>query len=251
MSVHPFRTVLLAAALILPAAAQAAIVAVTSRAGLGANDLLAWNAMGIVQTPMAPDPGKFLSNSFTAYSAAGLGVDVSIPATAIADVSAPLVFQTGIPQTGRIPTNFAADDYILFTGNILSSQTPPTPGNSGTLSLHFDKPVYGAGAQIAVDDLTTAYTVAIDIYGMTSQLLGTFTASASSLGFLNNTATFLGVRSDTRNIGRIDYRYEYSALPDQGFGINQLSLAVPEPDGIFGFGLAVLIARRLAARARR
>ncbi len=59
------------------------------------------------------------------------------------------------------------------------------------------------------------------------------------------------MRSDTRNIGRIDYRYEYSALPDQGFGINQLSLVVPEPHGIFGLGLVVLIGRRLAARVRR
>ncbi len=106
MRVHPFRSAPLAAALILPAAAQAALVEVTSRAGLGGNDLLAWNAMGIVQTPMTPDPNKFLPNSFTAYSPSGLGIDVSIPATTIADVSAPLVFQTGLPPKTPLRSGF-------------------------------------------------------------------------------------------------------------------------------------------------
>ncbi|AUB81851.1 hypothetical protein THSYN_13355 [Candidatus Thiodictyon syntrophicum] len=61
----------------------------------------------------------------------------------------------------------------------------------------------------------------------------------------------LDVRSDTRNTERIVYRYEYGALPDQGFGINQRSLVVPEPHGILGLGLVVLIVRRLDAKARR
>ena len=59
------------------------------------------------------------------------------------------MFQT-TPEPG-IATNFDSGDFILFSG--LIPGPPPAVGNPGPITLTFAEPVFGAGTQLAVDDI--------------------------------------------------------------------------------------------------
>ena len=158
----------------------------------------------------------------------------------------PLLFQT-LPSPG-IPTNFASGDFILFTG--LRPGPPPAVGNPGPLTITFDRPVAAAGTQIAVDD-TFLFTALISAFDSNNNLLGSFSTQGTSSLALDNSAQFLGVRSDAANISRLVYS---SSEGSRAVGINSLSIAetVPEPSNIAalavaGLGLFVFkIKKRLA-----
>lgn len=212
---------------------------VSDRAALGGTDRLDWAILGPVQPPF-----KVLPNSFSVTSEQGLGINVNIPPTATPGVTPPLLFQT-LPSPG-IPTNFASGDFILFTG--LIPGPPPAVGNPGPLTITFDRPVAAAGTQIAVDD-TFLFTASISAFDSANNLLGSFSTQGTSSLALDNSAQFLGVRSDAANISRLVYS---SSEGDRALGINSLSIAeaVPEPSSIAativaGLGLlAVKIKRR-------
>jgi hypothetical protein len=95
----------------------------------------------------------------------------------------------------------------LFTG--LISGPPPAVRNPGPLTITFDRPVAAAGTQ-----------------------------RTSSLA-LDNSAQFLGVRSDAANISRLVYS---SPEGSRALGINALSIAetVPEPSNIAALAVAGL-----------
>ena len=120
---------------------------------------------------------------------------------------------------------------MLFTG--LKPGPAPAIGNPGPLTITFNSPVSAVGTQIATDDATTPYSVNIFAYDLSNTLLGNFTIGATSSLSLDNTAQFLGVRSDVANISKIVYS---SSESNRGFGINALSIAqpVPEPLTIIG-----------------
>lgn len=212
---------------VLPSPVQA-VTLVTERAALGGDDQIDWSSLGSVA------PFNFLPNSFPATSEGGLGLSVEIPENT--GLTPPFVFQT-LPEPG-IPTNFAQGDFILFTGFIPGP--PPTVGNPGPLTITFNTPVLGAGAQIAVDD-TPEFTAFISAFDNANNLLGTFESVGTSSLALDNSALFLGVLSDTPNISRLVFS---SSEPERAFGINTLSLAavpaaVPEPTstlGLLAFG---------------
>lgn len=192
----------------------------TTRADISGNDQLDWASLGPV---VPPQPFKVLPFSFTATSAGGLQVNVNVPPVVNPAITPPLLFQT--TATG-IPTNFAAGDFILFTG-LLPNQFP-APGNPGPLTLSFETPVRGAGAQIAVDD-TLIFSAFIAAFDRDNNLLGTFSAPGTSSLTLDNSALFLGALSDTANISRIEFS---ASVPERAIGINTLSVqtaAVPEP----------------------
>ena len=157
----------------------------------------------------------------------------------------PLLFQT-LPAPG-IATNFASGDFILFTG--LKPGRPPAVGSPGPLTITFDRPVAAAGTQIAVDD-TFLLTALISTFD-NNNLLGSFSTQGISSLALDNSAHFLGARSDTANISRLVYS---SSEGDRALGINALSIAetVLEPSNIAalavaGLGLFVFnIKKRLA-----
>ena len=208
----------------LPSVAQA-ITLVTARSALGGNDQLDWSSLGPAK------PFNVLPNSFSATSQGGLDLNVDIP-PASPGFTSPLVFQSSPPPSG-IPTNFANGDFALFTGFIPGGF--PAVGNPGPITITFDTPVSGAGAQIAVDD-TAQFTAFISAFDETNTLLGTFEAAGTSSLALDNSALFLGVRSDTANISRVVYR---TSVPDRAVAINTLSLVddsvgVPEPTSAFG-----------------
>lgn len=225
---------------VLPLSVQAATLT-TERAALGGNDQIDWSSLG----PVAPF--NFLPNSFSATSERGLGLDVDIPVAPVS-ITPPFVFQTSPPP--GIPTNFANGDFVLFTG--LTPGTFPSVGNPGPLTITFDTPVFGAGAQIAVDD-TLEFTAFISAFDNTNTLLGSFQATGTSSLALDNSALFLGVRSDTANISKLVFS---TSVPDRAVAINTLSIkAVPEPSStlsllVLGFLGAGSVLKRNKTLAR-
>lgn len=207
---------------------KAATFLVTERSAFGSNDQVDWSSLGSPFTP--------LPNNLTATSQRGLEVGVSIPQTTNPLISQPLVFQT-TSNPGGIRTNFANGDYVLFAGidvRAFSGNAPiPTDGNGGPISITFDKPVFGAGTQIAVDDRST-FDAFVRAYDRENNLLASFSAQGTSSLLLDNSALFLGFRSDSPNISRLVFS---SSFPQQGLAINSISiLAVPEAS----FNLAML-----------
>jgi hypothetical protein len=221
-----------------------AVSLVTGRADLGANDQIDWSSLGPTR------PFNILPNTFSATSSGGVGLTVAIPATSVKGITPPLVFQTAPPPTG-IPTNFAAGDFVLLTG--LTPGVFPSPGNPGPLDITFSTPIFGSGAQIAVDDVT-AFTGSISAYDSQNQLLGTFSKTGSSSLALDNSALFLGVLSDSPDIKRIEFS---SSVPDRAFGINTLSMrttSVPEPDMTVGYaiaGMSLLVLKMQTVRKQK
>ncbi|HEY9813209.1 MAG TPA: PEP-CTERM sorting domain-containing protein [Candidatus Sericytochromatia bacterium] len=133
----------------------------------------------------------------------------------------------------------------MFTG--LISGPPPAVRNPGPLTITFDRPVAAAGTQIAVDD-TFLFTASISAFDSNNNLLGSFSTQGTSSLALDNSAQFLGVRSDAANISRLVFSsYEGS----RALGINALSIAeaVPEPSNmaamiVAGLGLLALKIKR-------
>lgn len=223
---------------VLPLPAKA-VTLVTERTALNANDKIDWLSLGKVFDPFAPDPAAFLPNSFSATSQAGLGLSVDIPS--LTGVTPPFVFKTSFIPNG-IPTNFADGDLILFTG--VQPGTFPAVGNPGPLTITFDQPVFGAGTQIAVDDIPE-FTLFISAFDQTNNLLNTFSIPGTSSLALDNSASFLGIRSDTANISRLVFS---SSEPNRALGINRVSIvAVPEPSSILAIlsvGISGVILKR-------
>ncbi|MEM9008676.1 MAG: hypothetical protein AAGE59_34850 [Cyanobacteria bacterium P01_F01_bin.86] len=207
----------------LPVAVEAATL-VSSRAELASNDEIDWSSLGQVFDPLNPDPTVFLSNSFTATSPRGLDLNVDIPARPDLGVTPPFVFQT-LPLPEGISTNFSSGDFLLFTGLNLASGFPAI-GNPGPLTITFDEPVLGAGAQFAVDD-TFNFDATISAFDEAGMLLATFLVPGTASVELDNSAVFLGVQSETANIARLEFG---SLEPDRAFAINTLDLVVPIPE---------------------
>ncbi|WP_193198438.1 hypothetical protein [Nostoc sp. MG11] len=219
---------------VIPLPAKAATFLVTERAVLGGNDEIDWVSLGKVFNPSAPDFSAFLPNSFLATSQGGLGLDINIVPTNNSQITSPFVFQT-LPPPG-IRTNFAQGDFILFGGIDPTgfqplppgAPDPRTQGNGGPFSISFARPVFGAGTQIAVDISNLEVETFITAFDNTNNLLGSFSVLSTSSLALDNSAVFLGIRSDTPNISRVVFSSSY---PQYGLAINQVSIvAVSEPN---------------------
>jgi hypothetical protein len=79
----------------------------------------------------------------------------------------------------------------------------------------------------------------ISAFDSNNNLLGSFSTPGTSSLALDNSAQFLGVRSDAANISRLVYS---SSEGDRALGINALSIAerVPEPSNIAALAVAGL-----------
>ena len=204
-----------------------AITFVTDRTDLNESDRVDWSAVGDIFNPVGPpDPSIFLPGTFEVFSEAGFGVEVTIPEATTPGLTPPFVFQTG--PAPSIGTNFDNGDFILFTGLIIDA-LPPV-GNPGPLTLTFETPILGAGAQLAAG-ATPSFTGTISAFDERDRLLGTFAAPGTSSEALDNTAPFFGVLSDRPTIAKLEFATSEAERP---FGINQLSLvttaaSVPEP----------------------
>jgi hypothetical protein len=240
-----YLTVIAAIVTFFPLPVNAATFLVTERAGLEGNDQVNWGSLGKVFNPSAPDFSVFLPNSFSTTSQGGLGLDINIAPTNNPRVTPPFIFQT-LPSPG-IRSNFALGDFILFggidpTGFIPLPPGTPDPGTKGNgepLTISFAQPVFGAGAQIAIDSSKLKIETFLNAFDSTNNLLASFSVPNISSLALDNSAVFLGVRSDTPNISRLVFS---SSAPQFGLAINQVSiLAVPESAytlAILAFGVS-------------
>jgi hypothetical protein len=209
-----------------------AIALVTQRDELQANDTIDWGNLGF-GTPIDLIPGTIfnsLPNSFQTTSENGLDLGVDIPMASNPRITPPFVFQV----SPNLPVNFGNGDFILFTG--LDPTEFPAPGNPGPITITFNTPVQGAGAQIAVDD-TLAFTVFVSAFDDNNNLLGNFSIPGTAATVIDNSAAFLGVSSDSANISKLVFS---SSEPNRALGINSLSIssvAVPESMNPLAFGL--------------
>ena len=205
-----------------------ALTLVKERSALLGNDQLDWLSLGKVLNPFSPNPAAFLPNSFSATSTGGLGLTVDIAPSMEKGITPPFIFQTSPAPTG-VPTNFANGDFALFTG--FRPGFFPALGNPGPITITFNKPVKSAGTQINVDD-TPEFTAFISAFDSANNLLGTFEANGTSSLALDNSAVFLGVSSDTANIGKLVFS---TSVPNRAIAINTISIAtVSEPDSTLG-----------------
>jgi hypothetical protein len=189
--------------------AQAAVLFVNNRAGLGANDAVDWSQLGSSRTT--------LSNPFSATSTGGLGVTGQFIGGA---------GQSQDQGNGWIG-NFATGDALVWSN-----------GSNGPLTLTFANTVAGVGTQIQTD-VFGSFTGSIEAFDSSNTSLGLFsglTGVSDVSG--NNSAVFWGISSTSSDIKSIVFN---AFNGGNNFAINQLSLvnpnavaAVPEPFTIVG-----------------
>ncbi|WP_397571467.1 PEP-CTERM sorting domain-containing protein [Schlesneria sp. T3-172] len=227
----------LAAIGILVSTAQAAVIEVTNRSDLGANDFVDWSQLGPV------DFSSPITLPYDVTSNSGSTATLSKPSGVIyADVQTP-----GGPWGG----NFAPGDALLYNG-------PQFGIDSSPLTIAFATPVYGVGAQIGVNVVTSSdylFDATIRAYRADNSLL--FEHVFKDLVMNNkadNSANFIGIRSSTGEIASIEISVPAStSYGTNDFAINQLDInSVPEPStfalaGLGGLGFAVRAVRRRRA----
>lgn len=224
----PNRLMMLAcaAALFASTSAFAAISAVGTRPGLAPNDSIDWVQLGPAFTPVP--------NGSTALSLGGITATLTGPADPM---------ERRDQSFGGWAGNFAPGDALLWTNDA-----------DGPLTIEFDVPVFGAGAQIQRDAYGD-FQALIEAYDGGGGLLGSFLALGTSNGDGDNSAIFLGVLSDVANIKKIVYDVDGGT---QDFAINLLSLkteggvppqphpSIPEPGtlSLLSLGVVSVLRRR-------
>lgn len=233
---------------VIPTSSQAASF-IGERADLQGSDRVDWSSLGVTSK------FKVLPNNFSANSKQGLKLNVQIPQALSPQITPPVVFQSlptspGIPvsfATG-VPTNFASGNFVLFTGN--EPGTFPPNGNSGPLTISFEQPILGAGAQIAVNG-TRNFVGSIAAFDNKDTLLGKFSVPGTSSQVLDNSAQFLGISSNTANISKLVFS---TSANEQAFGINTLSIKakpVPEPSSSVAATVGIAWFAWLAIKRKR
>jgi PEP-CTERM motif len=220
------RTILIAAT--ATGLASASIVGVTDPGSLGANDFIDWGQLGDAGTAVS-SPASVTSNN---------GLD----ATASTDDPAGFI---RLDQDNGWNGNFSSGDALLNN-------------NSETLfplTITFASPIFGAGANIQMDNPAT-FTAQIEAFnGATS--LGTFTEDGVSNGNADGSAIFIGLLDDTQEITSITFTLTASSGSND-FAINALQLngtpaETPEPGTIvlsaMGIAAAGFVARRKRSKA--
>ena len=180
-----------------PLTAEAALVQVSARANLGANDFIEWNIL--------PHPAN-IPSPITIASWLGNSATVSNPR----DFS---IVAEGMGWSG----NFASGDVLIVSDN-----------GGGPTVIEFTTLVAGAGMQIQSRPLG-AFTAQINVFGVSGTLLGSFTVNGISESTADNSAVFLGVRE--LNQTAIIKRIELSMVipPDEVYAINRLDLVMASP----------------------
>ena len=226
------------AALALLASVQASATLVTSRAALGGDDFIDWGQVaGATQVQQAHG----LTSTLSVSSNLGLSAQVSNPPRP----GMWRVSQGGCGGVFNFQANFANCDALLV------SQNTSDPAN--LISIVFDAPVAGGGAQFAQAASYGDFTAFLSAYDSGGALLETWSLDGTTNGAADNSAVFLGISRQQADIARLDF----SAVGfNRYFGINRVELdrtaptigTVPEPSTLWAAGLALPL---LLWRSRR
>jgi hypothetical protein len=198
---------------VLIGSAQAEITFVTQRISLGGNDFVDWGTLGAAIMTV--------DNPILIVSNLGLSMSISMPQ---AGYSFRRVDQwSGIDPFTGWDGNFAVGDKALWTGYDPS----PLAYHNGPMTIVFSNPVFGAGAQIQANEPGT-FTATIEAYDSADASLGLFIANGNWNTKRDNSAIFIGIKSDTANIGKLVFNVtQVTPAPfkgDLGFAINRLDL---------------------------
>ncbi|NEO78464.1 MULTISPECIES: PEP-CTERM sorting domain-containing protein [Moorena] len=200
---------------LLTSTAQAATF-VDTREALNPNDFLDWSE--VAEVVVAP-PFPTLPNPFSATSAVGLDLNVSIPAGEF----------LRIDQTPVFPGAFDVGDALLFTGL----------ANPGPLTITFDTPVFGVGTQIQSAPIEIVdYIATIEAFDSFGNSLGSFERPGVSQMVAGSGVIFTGVFDSSGDIKTLVLNAKEEGV-DVRFAINALSITsvpinVPEPSVILG-----------------
>ncbi|MBA2436630.1 MAG: hypothetical protein H0V54_16380 [Chthoniobacterales bacterium] len=207
---------------------QAVPVFVGSRAALNGNDFIDWGAAGPEFTVLA--------SPFTIPTNLGMTATVSTSNGTNLERR-----DQGSSWSG----NFAPGDPLIWNQDA-----------GGDIVVNFGMGVFGVGAQVQAD-FFGPFTGTISAFGMTGNLLGSFTFNGNSTSDGDNSAVFAGILNDTADI----FSVSFSVLDQFGqnaFAINQLDIVkggsqgVPESGAtlpLLGLGIVALGFMRKFARA--
>lgn len=149
--------------------------------------------------------------------------------------------------------NFGANEALLrVSGQDLV--TPPT--TDARLSLSFNESIRGFGAQFDAN-FSNSWIMHIGVFDSEDTMIGLFDLSMkrSAGGVADNSAKFMGVRSDSANIARLEiwataiYSTDFGPIiaPDY-FAMNFGRLEIPAPGApMLALGLGAIFARRRRA----
>jgi len=214
---------ILSAVFVITGTAHSAIFGVTSRANLAGDDFVDWGAQGY-GTPWYGghnySGGSYLPIPVRAVSDNGIGMDLTNPPYNSTTITMS-IRQQSLSWFG----SFAPDDILI--GNQWDFSSPPGFG-PGPMTIHFDVPVFGLGAQINKFGMYGAgtFNASIEAYDSDWNSLGR--VIFANLQFSGNTADdsapFIGIVSDTGDISHVVISSGRSAHT-----INRLDLVIANP----------------------
>lgn len=233
----------IAAALLLALAhnAYAAVSLHTSEVAFGTNDTINWGQFGPRGTNV---PGLVAANS---VGGRGLWAE---------SFSSDLSGLSRVDQWAGNPDpftgwagNFTAGEQLLFVSGA-DLVTPPT--TDARLNLRFNDAIQGFGAQFDAN-FSSSWMMHIQAFDAEDNLLGLFDLSMKrSKGFADNTAQFMGVRSDSADISRLEIWATAIYSTDAGptvapdyFAMNFGRLVIPSPGTfVLALGAALMVSAR-------
>jgi hypothetical protein len=205
---------------------RADLVFVSNRAALGGNDFVDWGVLGPSFT--------VVPNSFTINSAGGVPLTVD-RVNGLPNITR---LQSGPGVPGDWNGHFAPGDHVLQT-------SPPSAVKNSPLIIDFgSQGVSAAGLQVDYF-FNVPSTATIEAFDGSGNSLGRFSVSVPvDFNSGDNSAPFLGVRSNSANIHRITVLASNPTLGPDEFGVNRLDFArtgsVPEPSTLALLGLGAL-----------
>jgi hypothetical protein len=171
-------------------------------------------------------------------------------------------FTTPVPGIGglNITGSQAGGDFFRvdqsssdWNGNFGTGESLLWSFFGGPMTLTFNTAITGFGMQIEADDFG-AFTARIEAFDAANVSLGVFSRAGTATANGDDSAIFLGILSDVRDVRSIRLSLTSSAGDISDFAINSPIIQdtpVPEPTSmvLLGTGIATVVGRRYRQRA--